>query len=342
MRVGCVWLPVMPEGEPVRLAAWWMDVLEALSEHTPAVEDVGLGRAYLDAVGMGALYGGEARWCEAVLRAAATPALDDLHPSGWRLGVAATKFGADLAARAASANPGYRSVPSPERRWLAPFPVDYLPLDQETLRRCRLLGIRTMGQFAALPATSVAEQFGAEALTAHAWARGRDDRPLAGMRREVVELRRVIGPAEARSDSLAAMLVAAAEPAIADLKRRGLIIRRLVVEAGGGRGATVTRSAWLDDLPGPETLRRTLARLVEGLAGTLDEVDEIALRLTGLDAHVGRQMDLFADTAERLRLEQTLRRLVRKHGEPCVQRAVLSEPYAPVAPQRYELEPYPL
>jgi hypothetical protein len=46
------------------------------------------------------------------------------------------------------------------------------------LLRLRFLGLRTLGQYAALPAAAVWQQFGRPGARAHRYARGQDDRPI--------------------------------------------------------------------------------------------------------------------------------------------------------------------
>jgi protein ImuB len=100
---------------------------------------------------------------------------EELQPAlGWDSG----KFTARVAAQCSA--PGHmRLVPKEEeRRFLAPLPVDLLPLPVAARRRLGWLGIRTLGEFGALPAAAVWQQFGEAGQTAQRWAQGRDDRPV--------------------------------------------------------------------------------------------------------------------------------------------------------------------
>ncbi len=94
------------------------------------------------------------------------------------LGLAAGKFPAYLAATAIGLNRALWITPGQERSFLAPFPIQRLPLDQELARRLQLLGLKTMGQFAALPGGAVLTQFGPQGRQLHQLARGLDERPL--------------------------------------------------------------------------------------------------------------------------------------------------------------------
>jgi protein ImuB len=65
-----------------------------------------------------------------------------------------------------------------EVRFLKPLPVTLLPLPPLHLQQLHWLGVRTVGQFAALPAAAVWQRFGAVGKRAHRWAQGKDDRPV--------------------------------------------------------------------------------------------------------------------------------------------------------------------
>ncbi len=106
-------------------------------------------------------------------------------------GVADGLFAAELAARAAPEARASLIVPAgATAEFLAPWSVATLgrPDLAVTLQR---LGVTTLGQFAALPAASVSDRFGADAAVCHAVARG-DSGELAGLRdRTIVRRLRV-------------------------------------------------------------------------------------------------------------------------------------------------------
>jgi nucleotidyltransferase/DNA polymerase involved in DNA repair len=65
-----------------------------------------------------------------------------------------------------------------ERDFLQPLPVSLLPLEGDVLQRLCFLGLRTLGQYAALSRAAVWQQFGRAGKLAHRCARGEDDRPV--------------------------------------------------------------------------------------------------------------------------------------------------------------------
>jgi hypothetical protein len=100
------------------------------------------------------------------------------------LGWDSTKFTAQTAAR--YTHPG-RLLPidaSKQKAFLRPLSVQNLPLDPDTLRRLGFLGLRTLGQYAALPSAAVWQQFGSPGKLAHRCARGQDNRPVVPRSRE--------------------------------------------------------------------------------------------------------------------------------------------------------------
>ena len=143
-------------GATLRLFA---EVIEATEAYCPWVTAVRPGICSLPARGPARYFGGEGPLVQRVGDAAAgiTPV---------EVGVADGLFAAVLAARGnlivpAGGTPGF----------LAPFPVGVLgrPELAELLDR---LGIRTLGDFAALPESHVLGRFGADGVVCHRGGRG--------------------------------------------------------------------------------------------------------------------------------------------------------------------------
>ena len=88
------------------------------------------------------------------------------------VGLAAASFAAQVAAALARPNCVRPVAAGAERGFLADRPVTFLPLEQEMARRLHLLGIRTLGELAALPPAALREQFGSDVLPLYRLARG--------------------------------------------------------------------------------------------------------------------------------------------------------------------------
>ncbi len=94
-----------------------------------------------------------------------------------RAGIAGNK----LAARIAANMPDTPKVVAAgdEARFLAPLPLTHLHLDRRLVDTLRRWGVRTLGEFARLPADRTASRLGPAGANAHRAARGVDASPLA-------------------------------------------------------------------------------------------------------------------------------------------------------------------
>jgi hypothetical protein len=177
---------LLEEGARGEEARRFAHVVDRTAELCPWAHPVRLGVCALPARGPARFFGGEEAVVSRLLRAVRAEAGEVATA-----GVADGLFAAELAARPA---PGARAsliIPAGETAtFLAPWSVATLgrPDLAVTLQR---LGVTTLGQFAALPAASVSDRFGADAAVCHAVARG-DSGELAGLRdRTIVRRLRV-------------------------------------------------------------------------------------------------------------------------------------------------------
>ena len=173
-RLVVIWCPeLLEEGARGEEARRFARVLARAGELCPWVHPVRLGVGALPARGPARYFGGEAsvvsRLAEAVDEQAG-------------IGVADGLFAALLAARSGLIVPAGGTAD-----FLGPWSVATLarPDLAVTLQR---LGITTLGQFAALPAASISDRFGADAAACHAVARG-ESGELVGLRDRAVERR---------------------------------------------------------------------------------------------------------------------------------------------------------
>jgi protein ImuB len=166
-RAACPGLVVIARDESAELAAT-RELLDALETCGPLVEGSAPGICYFDAA---ALPGGEA----AALGAAISLATE----AGFTCAaaVADDKFTARCAALVAGG--GASIVPEEgSAAFLAPLSIGLLALASGDADRLDLLGLRTLGQLAALPAGPLALRFGERARRYQQLARGDDDEPL--------------------------------------------------------------------------------------------------------------------------------------------------------------------
>ena len=92
-------------------------------------------------------------------------------------------------AAAGFAKPGHMRLVAhaEETSFLNPLSIQLLPLPWAALQQLAWLGIRTLGQFARLPAAAVGQRFGPAGRIAQQWAQGRDQRPVCANTRSTPE-----------------------------------------------------------------------------------------------------------------------------------------------------------
>ena len=126
------------------------------------------GTVFFETKGVERLYGG----LEPALKRA-------LHAVGsvWdaRAGAAERRFAALAAANVA--RPGQALIVSDDRTrsFLAPLPLQLLPLERSRYEELEELGVRTIGQLAGLPGAAVADRLGPDGRRAWSLARGEQD-----------------------------------------------------------------------------------------------------------------------------------------------------------------------
>lgn len=149
-------------------------LLEAAERFSPRIEDAGDGVAYVDLLGLERRFGAGRAGEEALGRALAAAAQAVGLPA--RVGIAGSK----LAARVAAGLPGSPTVvpAGEEAAFLAPLPLARLTPEAEVAATLERWGVRSIGDFARLPAARVASRLGRAGRDLHATALGVDPRPL--------------------------------------------------------------------------------------------------------------------------------------------------------------------
>jgi protein ImuB len=220
-------------------------------------------------------------------------------------------------------------VPAAQRTFLAGQPVTTLPMDLDALTQLRHLGIRTLGQYARLPATGVLARFGTEGRTAQRWAQGLDDRPVVPpWEAPEVAARIEFDPPLADRERLSAALARQAEKLLAPLRERLQAASRVLLVVVRADGRTVTAG---HTLPVPaaaaEPVRLALAAALDRVAWNGQGAAEITLTLAGITDAPGRQLALFDfTTGHRTRLAATLDRLAARFGPDSFRLATLTDP----------------
>ena len=304
------------------------ELLEALESLSPRVEAAGSypsATVYLD------LTDQKSREVVEVAQSIGQAVRQEVHLAP-AVGLDKGKFTTHVAAVSVEPNSALLIAPGRERAFLAPFPVKLLPLGEEMVRRLQLLGIRTLGQLAALPLSAVQTQLGKQGQLFQQLARGHDDRPLVPRRpspteRVTRQLDGAVGDRIALEGSLRAMVMELTRR----LRARGLAGQelRLILHLEDG---TVHEERLVMRRPSgdQERLRRILTELL-GNAQVRSGVIELELVLDNLVPVVGQQLDLFVHgTGQEHRLRDVLKDLVNRYGSHCFYQVSLLDHQAPL------------
>ncbi|MCK2236991.1 MULTISPECIES: DNA polymerase Y family protein [unclassified Crossiella] len=229
---------VVFEDDQTRDARLFEPVALGIEELAPGIEIVRPGLVALPAQGPVGYFGAAGAAERLVDQVGALAGVE------CQVGVADGLFAATLAAHRGVLVP---AGGSPE--FLAPLgigeldqPAERLSGRGELVDLLRRLGLRSLGEFGALPEREVASRFGAGAVRAHRLARGLEERP-ADRRLPPAELAvaQVLDPPVERVDAAAFAARALAEQLHTLLTARGLACTRLGIQARTEHGEELSR-----------------------------------------------------------------------------------------------------
>jgi protein ImuB len=364
MRVGealarCPELRLVPP-DPERERAAWARVLDGLEGIGAASESYAPGLAYFEADPLRRVHGGRVEDVVAAARRALGGTV--------RLGCAPSRFAAYAAAlqarprrrggtRApAGGRGGFAGTalasggavvvpPGAIRAFLAPLPIALLRSRPElealpeTLDR---LGIRTLGELAALPANAVAERFGHPGLLALDLAHGRDT-PLEPRRPPEPVIERLDLPEAALGPQLERALELLVARVLASRERRGRTLRALALVARFVEGGT-----WRVRV----TLRRPTAdpgRIRAAVGVKLPELpapaESLALEVEAFGPPAHDQERLLPDSpadVRRRRIAEAVGQVRQAAGPEAAMRVLEVDPGSRLPERRAVLTPFPV
>lgn len=234
------------------------------------------------------------------------------------IGTAAGKFPAYVTATTTKLNRIKQIAPGKTAAFLAPLPVTLLPLEPDMAERLFLLGIHTMGQLAALPASAMLNQFGTVGRLMHRLAGGTDPRPITRYEAQAREsMNRQFESPVADKGILNNVLASMAQSLTMRLQAQGQICRDVWLYAHLDDQTIATKQTVL---PAPTADEARLTRTLTDLRTLLDihtGVEEISVILTdllpALGANTGwKQLGLFDHQTGQL--DRTIQNLIPRYG----------------------------
>ena len=330
-------VPLCPEAivlqpDPVRTAGVVESLVAALQRVSPVVEPADDGYLFLDLRGLEHA----ADTLEHQLRAA-VPSL--LRP---RFGFSSGKFAAAVAARTAGPGKAREVLAAETAAFLAPLPVRHLTtLEPEILQRLELLGLRSLGDLAALPYGAVQAEFGPSGARAWRLARGQDDepvvaRPYIAAVQAALRFDDPLGSVEAVMAAIDQLLATTfSQPALHGRSVRQVRLRALLSDGTSWERQYTFKEA----LSTRDAARRALKSkldLPNGLPPA--PIEECALELLGLGGEAARQPGLFVARARQFaEIAEAARQLRARYGRVPLYHAIEVEPWSRIPERRWAL-----
>ncbi|MFF2276305.1 DNA polymerase Y family protein [Agromyces sp. NPDC058126] len=225
--------------DPVLDVRAFEPVVRQVEQTVPGVQIVRPGTLAMRARGPARYYGSEDAAARALLET-----VERLGVAGARVGIADGPFAAEQAARAVRSSPVGIVAPGGSAAFLAPLPVG-LVVDDRTRTLLNRLGVRTLGEFAALPQADVRRRFGAAGAFGHDRAAGRESTGVAARTPPPeFEIAAEFEPPLDRIDQLAFAFRVRAEEFIDRMRAARLVCTAIRVELDDERGGHSARS-WL-------------------------------------------------------------------------------------------------
>ena len=309
------------------------EITAALGLLSPLVEpDAAIpGLWYVDLTGSDRLLGAPAVAAGTLLEA--MPPL--LRP---RVGVACGKFPARVAAARTTAGAFQIIEAEKTTHFLSNAPTSLLPVSPEMLRRMERLGLRTLGDLSALPATAVQARFGQEGRRLYDLARGIDPAPvIAQPLPEVVRESMTFTTPATSVDRLQVALERLALRAFSRPMLRDRHVRQARLRASLEGGGSWEQASTLREPGGRQRVVEVLGYRLNSI-GLPGPVERLTLELVAPITVGGRQELLPGFRSRRPReLVEAARWLEQRYGHSGLYHVMEVEPWSRIPERRQAL-----
>jgi nucleotidyltransferase/DNA polymerase involved in DNA repair len=344
------------EPDPVHYDEQFSRLVTALVTVSPVVETVELGRVFVGTDGLEGLYGAREGIVEAIKcgmrnaecgideRTSSPHSAFPIPHSAFRVGWGRGKFVSWVAATRARPGEAVIVRPGDEGRFLASQPLAVLPLDPDTHRRLRQLGVETLGALVGLPEEAVVSQFGRAGRRLWRLAAGLESEPVVGrvVPEPIVAALTFFTPVGER-DLLAHALDKLVDRALGDPHRRGWRVQVVRVRAELEHGASWLVEATLKD---PSATRERIAAPLKTQlerSPPAGAVERLVVEFTAF-APGTTELQLFARDASaaaragrRRALQSAAREITLRMNRPMLYHVIDVQPWSRLPERRYAL-----
>ena len=305
-------------------------VIASLQAISDRVEDTELGTAYVRLDGLEHLHGGEARLVNALLNAIP----QDLAP---RAGVAEAKFPAFVAATVSDPSRATR-VPPDAASFLAPHPINLLPVPSDLKVALHRFGLHTLGNLAYMTEAALMDRFGPEGRRAWQLSQGIDGSPVVPLAHAETIVERTSLPFSSASlDLLLTVVDTLLARAFTQPSMRGRYASRAALQCVLEDGPTWSREFSFKGGVGSRERAFSVIRTRLEDDHPQGAVEDVTLTLDNLTGESGVQMGLLPDVRESgrrqlIEVERGLR--ARTGGRSALYRVVEAVPRHPAPEMR--------
>lgn len=285
------------------------DLILVLRDFSPRFEvaDSQPGVFWLDIRGLGRLFGSLEIWAQQLHEALSEVGFVSALVMGY------SRFGTYAFAQAIRSKIQHFHTPADENKAVHQLPVDRIGLDPNSLGIFHKLGIKTVGQFIALPPGGVRERFSSDASNLHRMARGDLVWPLRPVQLEDPAERRVeLDEAETDANRLLFIIKRELHPLLQELTAKHADLRALnlsfhLTDHDTHTHAITPARPTLDETKLLELIRLKLERLLipSGVCALSLKAEGIPIRReqARLFARSARDLDAATHALARLRTE---------------------------------------
>ena len=288
------------DGHHHKYSEWSDRVATILGKFSPIVEMVSIDEAYLDLAGTERLHGPPLAAADKLLRTITSTT--GLPCSG---GLGSTRLIAKVGSEQAKPRGLVWIVPGSEAQFLAPLPVRKIPgIGEVTERSLLALGLRTVGELAAVPHEKLEKIFGQWGTALYRKARGGDSYEFViDAEPKSISHNHTFGEDTGNADVLLSMLSHLSQKACKRLREAGLSTRTLTLTIRYQGFDTYTRAK---TLPAPTNLDADIFATFQSLfhehRNLKRKVRLLGVAL-GLFSHGKDQLDLL-EAEKRAKLEK--------------------------------------